>query len=193
MNHITPDEQLVASSLAGDAAAFSELYTRYLTRIYQYHYFRTFHKETAEDLTSQTFIRGLEHLASYNEKKGSFSAWLYRIARNLLIDHARSKKPTLNLEDALDVLHDKTNLPKTADERALLARVQDHLTLLTPEQREVILLRLWDERSYAEIAIITGKSEASCKMTVSRALAILRKHLAVASFLLLVHLLSTYV
>lgn len=189
------ESELIALSLAGNTEAFAKLYETYLTPIYRYHYYRTFHRETAEDLTSQTFMRALEHLKTYDEAKGAFSAWLYRIARNLLIDHVRAHRPTVDTEEVLDTTWDGKNLARSVEQNETLERVKAHISHLPLEQREIILLRLWDERSYQEIAEITQKSEAACKMTVSRALQTIRKQVPLAIFLSLVYtsLLSHYV
>lgn len=189
------ESERIALSLAGHAEAFATLYETYLTPIYRYHYYRTFHKETAEDLASQTFMRALEHLRTYDERKGTFSAWLYRIARNLLIDHVRAHRPTVDAEETLETMWDGKNLAHSVEQNETLERVKAHISHLSPEQREIILLRLWDERSYQEIAEITQKSEAACKMTVSRALQTLRTQIPLAIVLSLVYtsLLSHYV
>ncbi len=196
MTHFDSDEQLVQASLAGNSTAFGQLYERYIDRIYKYLYYRSFHKETAEDLTSQTFMRALEHLSSYDVTKGTFSAWIYRIARNLLIDHVRAVKPTAELADFSELLRDTHDLTRTLEQKQQLEQIQAALRSLTPEQQELLLLRIWDERSYAEIALILEKSEASCKMAVSRALTTLRASLPAATLALLIHLLHlppTYV
>lgn len=185
------EPQLVQASLEGDPQAFTHLYEAYAARIYHYHYYRTFHKETAEDLTSQTFMRALERLRSYNENKGTFSAWLYRVARNLLIDQVRTTRPSVDSEDMWDILHDHRSSFTAIEQQDLLRRVEESLHILRPEQREILILRLWDERSYQEIAEIVQKSEAACKMSVSRALTILRKQAPLA-FLLLVLNIPSY-
>jgi RNA polymerase sigma-70 factor, ECF subfamily len=184
------EEQLIGESLAGEANAFGELYDSYVQRIYRYHYYRTFHKERAEDLTSQTFMNALEHLKDFDQKKGPFSAWIYRIARNLLIDEMRKAKPSVDIEDVWNQLPDKTNLAKDVELKEQWERVDGFLQTLPAEQRELLTMRLWDGLSYAEIAALTGKSEAACKMSVSRALASIKKQASVlALFLLLPHLL----
>lgn len=181
------DSSLVAASLNGDAQAFAQLYETYATRIYRYHYYRTFHTETAEDLTSHTFTRALEQLSRYDERKGTFSAWLYTIAHNLLIDHVRIHRRQVDKEDGWDLLQDTRSSRQVIEQQDLLERIEQHLHTLTPEQREILILRFWDERPYTEIAHILHKSEAACKMSASRALAHLRKHapLALLIFMLI--------
>lgn len=189
------EPQLIIDSLAGDAQAFAKLYETYLPKIYRYHYYRTFRKETAEDLTSQTFLRALEHLGTYKPTKGSFSAWLYRIARNLLIDQVRAERPTIDIEELTDTLTTSQALETTLETKDQLERIKKYIESLSKDQREVVLLRLWDERSYAEIAEITQKSEAACKMLLSRTLKTLREQTSLTLCLSLIQLslLSTYV
>lgn len=189
-----PETQLISQSLAGKSEAFAKLYEMYIKPIYRYHYYRTFHKETAEDLTSQTFIRALERLATYDAKKGTFSAWLYRIGRNLLIDHVRTTHPTSDIEASWDSLRDQKDVVRTLETAEALKKASAYLKNLSTEQQEIILLRLWDECSYKEIAEITQKSEAACKMAVSRTLQVLRQNVPLALLLSLIHttLLSTY-
>jgi DNA-directed RNA polymerase specialized sigma24 family protein len=74
---------------------FTEVYDLYASRIYQFIYYKTYHKETAEDLTSSTFLRAFENLHQFNPERGSIGAWIYQIARNLVTDHYRAKKKTI--------------------------------------------------------------------------------------------------
>ena len=82
---------------------FGKLYDQHVKKIYEFIYFKTHHKETAEDLTSVTFMKALSNIESFDEKKASFKTWLYRIARNTVIDHYRMKRETADLEDAWDL------------------------------------------------------------------------------------------
>jgi RNA polymerase sigma factor (sigma-70 family) len=165
------DQTAVSACRKGDLDRFTELYDRYFEPIYRFIYFKTQHCETAEDLTSQTFLKALEHIERF--KDGSFQAWLYRIARNTVIDHYRTTRPQSDIEDAWD-LDDGTNPARDAELRDLVGRVRGSLSQLPADQRDVVLLRLWDDRPYREIAEIMGKSEANCKVMFSRAVAKLR-------------------
>ncbi len=167
---------------------FAVLYDRYADKIYKFIYYKTSHRETAEDLTSQTFFKALEAIGSFNSSRGKFSSWLYRIARNLVIDYYRTKK---NIEDISDIwgLSDDGDLAVDLDVRQNVQRVREYLGNIKPEHREVVIMRLWDELSYQEIASITGKSVASCKMSFVRAMARLREELAyvMAGIILLIN------
>jgi RNA polymerase sigma-70 factor (ECF subfamily) len=177
------EAEYLNKATSGDASAFAQLYDEYVRKIYRYVYYRTHHQETAEDLTSLIFMKAFEEIRSFKKQKGTFSAWLYRIARNTVIDHYRSVRTTSPLEDVWDALRDKQDVPRDLDLQTKLAEVEVALASLPSAQREILLLRLWDGYSYAEIAQMTNKSEAACKMGASRALKALRNSLPLALFL----------
>ena len=170
---------------------FTGVYDAYVDRIYRYHYYRTRHRETAEDLTSQTFLKAFEAFPRYDATKASHATWLYTIARHVLIDHLRVSRPSIDIEDAVDVLVSRDDIERDVVAREALAKVQGALRLLTPAQREVVLLRVWDGLAYSEIAAVTGKTEDACKMTFSRGVSTLRTHVGPTAILLLtlIHLL----
>jgi RNA polymerase sigma-70 factor, ECF subfamily len=181
-----PDEAaLIAAIHAGDKQAFGALYEAYVKPIYNFIYYKTHHKETAEDLVSQTFMKAYNHFASYEPAKGTFSAWLYRIARNLVVDYYRSKKlATIDIEDAWDLSSDE-NIAEDTHNKLLFAEVKKYFKELTAEQRDILTMRLWQEMSYQEIAEVLGKSEGSCKMAFSRAIQKLRERMPIAMFIAL--------
>ncbi|MFA5853613.1 MAG: sigma-70 family RNA polymerase sigma factor [Patescibacteria group bacterium] len=167
-----------------DTQQFASFYDAHVRDIYKYLYYRTQHRETAEDLTSQVFLKALDKFAAYDETRGTFIAWLYRIARNTLIDHYRATRATLDIEDVWDLQSD-TDVARDAEAHERIAKLQPYLTALPKEQRELLLLRLWDGLSYAEISEIVGKSEDACKMAYSRVVAKLRKEVPASILLLL--------
>jgi RNA polymerase sigma-70 factor, ECF subfamily len=161
------EQQAVRAVQAGQSEQFVVLYDLYFDKIYRFLFFRIHHKELAEDLTSQTFLQAYDKIHQYNASKGAFGAWLYRIARNLMIDEVRRKKPTDNIDDHFD-LQDKTNIEHETDQIINSDAVKKLLAQLPADARELITLRLWDELSYAEIAAVTGKTEGALKMQFSR-------------------------
>jgi RNA polymerase sigma-70 factor (ECF subfamily) len=179
------DERLAAAAQAGDADAFGRLYDAYARRIHGYLFHRCLHRETAEDLTSVTFMKALERLAGFDARKGTFSAWLHAIAKNALADHFRAARPTADIEDIWDLLRAGGDAEVDADVRARLAEVERALAAMPAERREIVILRVWDGLAYAEIAEATGKSEAACKMAFSRAVAALKKTLPLALLVLI--------
>lgn len=171
--------QAVKASQSGNPAQFTVLYERYVTKIYRFIYFKTFHRETAEDLTSLTFMKALEHINDFNAAQGNFSAWLYRIAHNTVIDHYRTGKSNLNLDEVF-ALAAPQNVAEQAQANLALDKVKAFMQALDQDMQELLLMRLWQGLSYQEIAEITGKSEGSLKMAVSRALKALRRQVPLA-------------
>jgi len=172
------DSELVLICQAGETDRFAELFDRYSEPIYRFIFYKTHHRETAEDLLSQTFLRALEKIDQFNTKKGTFQAWLYQIARNLVIDHYRAFRTDSPIEDAWSV-SDSVDIERDVEMISQFSEVRAALSELSGAQREIVLLRAWEGRSYAEIAEIVGKSEAACKMSFSRTTKSLKKEFAV--------------
>lgn len=177
--------QIIEKCQKGDLADFGLLYDSYIKKIYNYIYWRVSDKDTAEDLTSQTFFKALEKINTYRSDRGSFSSWLYRIARNNVIDHYRQNRPTSDIEQAWGI-NGGDDIENSLSDRQELERVEQYLELLSPEQKDIVMMRLWDELSYKEIAEIMGKSEASCKMMFSRVTSRMRQDLTVIMILALI-------
>ncbi len=168
------ENQCIEACQRGELNTFGTLYEKYVKNIYQFIYFKVHQKELAEDLTSTTFMKALKNIKNFNREKASFKTWLYQIARNAVIDHYRSNKQTSDLEDAWGV-SDDTNIERDTDFKMKIEAVQEYMKKLKPEQREVILLRVWGEHSFKEVAQIMGKTEASCKMSFKRVMVKLNK------------------
>ena len=163
---------------------FGEIYDKYAKRIYNFIYYKTHHKETTEDLTSQTFMKALNKFSEFNGAKGSFSSWIYTIARNNVIDFYRTKKVNVNVDDVWD-LSDKVDIERDIDVSHNLSKIRKYLKRLKPDQREVIILRIWEDMSYREIAEIMGKTENNCKVLFSRTIKKLREEMPISIFLIL--------
>ncbi len=177
------DESLVLQCQQGQGQFFGQLYERYFEKIYNFIYYRTRHKQTAEDLTAQVFYKTLNSLLKFNAKKGKFSTWIFSIARNGLIDFYRTNHNTEDIENAWD-LSSADNLEKSADTAAAMASLAKALQTLEKQQREVVLMRLWDGLSYKEIAEILNLGESNCKMIFRRTLEKLQKQTPTALLLL---------
>ncbi|MFA6039193.1 MAG: sigma-70 family RNA polymerase sigma factor [Candidatus Peribacteraceae bacterium] len=173
---VADEAALIHTCQQGDLEAFAPLYDAYVTPIYRYVHFRTFDKQLAEDVTSQSFLKAMEGIRTFNAHKGNFGAWLYRIARNTLTDHFRAHKPTDVIDETFDVPADD-DTAKEASIDVSLAHVRKELDKLDPLKRDIILMRLWDGLSYREIAEITGKTENNCKVIFCRTLESLRSQL----------------
>lgn len=176
---------LAADFKAGNKEAFGVLYDAFIKPIYTFVYYKTHHKETAEDVTSKVFMKAYTAIGSFDAGKGTFSAWLYQIARNAVIDHYRTSKPALDIEDVWD-LKSGDDVARDASARIELEKVQEYIKALPSEQRDIIIMRVWQELSFAEIAAALGKSEASCKMSFSRSIKKLRETMPEALLLLFI-------
>lgn len=173
---MSEDTILIEQAQAGQSAAFTELYQRYVDKIYKFVFYKTMHKETAEDLTSKVFFKVLKKINTYKEGNASFKTWLYTVARNTVIDHYRSQKKDYNIDDIWD-LSNKEDVAENVEVSMQIEKVKEYLKDLKTDQREIMMLRLWQGLSYKEIAEVIGKSEANCKMIYSRTVKKMRENL----------------
>lgn len=166
-----------------DPAAFDGLYLLFADRVFRYLLARIGDPDLAEEVTSQVFLRLIEKVGIFRiaprDNVAIFSAWLYRLAHNKMVDVLRSRKRTQNapLEQAAHVSSGR--LLDEVEERLDFERVLATLAFLNDQQREVIVLRFVDEMSIAETAQIMNKSEGAVKALQHRALESLRRHLEV--------------
>ncbi len=168
------EADILERAQAGDSEAFGLLYDHYLDAIYRFIYYKVFSREVAEDLVSDTFFKALKQLQSYNSSRGRFNSWLYQIARNTVVDYYRTKKENVPIDDIFDLGHDERT-PDQLDTLASLAKVDGYLKSLPARQREIITLRIWEGKSFDEIATILGGTEGSVKMAFSRSIRQLRE------------------
>jgi RNA polymerase sigma-70 factor (ECF subfamily) len=172
------DEILIRAS-QGDRDSFGQLYERYVERIFNYVYYRTGNLHDAEDLTARVFQRAMNHIQNYTDRGVPFSAWLYRIAHNLVANwhRDRSRKQEIPLED-LPVLptkgdHPERNLVRSQEQDALLRLIRR----LPPERQNLLILKFVENLSNAEIGKIMGRSEGAVKSLYHRTLLALRDQL----------------
>ncbi len=176
---ITGDESALIQRAKDDQDAFGQLYERYSQRIYQYIYYRTGSEADAEDLAAKTFMRAWQHIAAYDDRGVPFSAWLYRIAHNLVANwhRDRSRRKIISLDD-LSRWQVNEDGPEAA---ALLA--EDRAALLTAlrrlpaERQELLSLKFVEHLSNAEIGAVMGRSEGAIKSLYHRTLLTLREEL----------------
>jgi RNA polymerase sigma-70 factor, ECF subfamily len=168
------DLELVLKHKNGQTGIFAELYDRYVDKIYQFVYYKTNHRETAEDLVSLVFIKAVKNFDNFNIDGGSFQAWLYKIARNTVIDHYRSYRQELSIDDIWD-LPSPSQTDIDLEAKLKVEKIEKYLKELKTEHREILIMKIWQGLTYQEISEILGKSEASCKMALSRSLKQLRE------------------
>jgi RNA polymerase sigma-70 factor (ECF subfamily) len=170
------DENAVARASAGDSEAFSFLYERNVSRIYNYIYYRIGSDADAEDITSRVFYRAFGHINTYVDKGVPFSAWLYRIAHNLIANWHRDthRRKEVPLEDQIELPvkadHPERAMEKTQEVEQLLQGIRR----LSPDRQQLLILKFVEDLSNAEIADIMGKSEGAIKSLYHRALIALR-------------------
>ena len=173
----TDDGTLVRAARA-DPRAFDQLYDRYAARIYAYIRSRVGDQDEAADLTQQVFLRALDGLAGYDERKAPFAAWLFAIARNASIDAHRRRRGAAPWDASLGP-QERTGQddPEAAAlHRESLARLWAMLTELGPEKRELVWLRFVSDLSVPEIAAVVGKSPAAVRKQIERTLRALEVH-----------------
>lgn len=169
------DADLARRAAAGDASAFGVLYDRYFANVYRYAFLRTRDRMEAEDVTSDVFLRAMRALHRY-EPRTAFLAWLFRIARNAIIDRSRRDR-TVRLasadiaRDAADRIVDPAALGIAAVEGSELRRALEQLGEL---QRDVIVMRFFADLSTDEICAVLGKGPSTVRGIQHRALAALR-------------------
>ncbi len=172
------EESLVRRAQQRDQEAFAQLYEEHFDKIYRYVSFRIGDKTEAEDVTQQVFLNALRSISSFKWKGIPFSAWLFRIAHNQVVDYLRKKKrATVPLDESLASSEDNPQLvveQKLDIEQLLLATKQ-----LTEAQREVVSLRFAGELSIAQVAKVMGKSQGAVKALQHSAIVALRKALSV--------------
>lgn len=171
------EESLVRQARSGDSEAFGQLYDACVERVYRYIYFRVSHEETAEDLTSQVFLKAWENLDRYKAGGSPFIAWLYTIARNLVIDHYRSQKEFVSLEDVTLSAPEEQNPVDQTELRFELQALRDALQFLTDDQQEVLILKFIVGLPNDSIARMMKKQEGAVRALQMRGLQTLAKYL----------------
>jgi len=172
-----PDEEIIQKAIQGDKEAFSRLYERHVTKIYNYIYYRTGNTNDAEDLTARVFYRAMGSIQRYQQKGVPFSAWLYRIAHNMVANWHRdnSRKREVPLDDQI-------NLPFKGEqpEMTLLKNQETHNLLLIiqslpAERQQLVILKFVEGLSNSEISLVMNRSEGAIKSLYHRTLETLRQ------------------
>lgn len=175
-DYATADDAELVAWAKDDPTAFGELYTRYVNKIYNYVYYRTGNHHDAEDLTSRVFFRALAHIGNYTDRGVPFSAWLYRIAHNLVANwhRDRGRKQVVPLDE-----HITSSMKFDAPEAVTESNEEEDQLLRSirelPEDRQQLLLLKFVERlSNAEIGAIMDRTEGAIKSLYHRTLLALR-------------------
>jgi RNA polymerase sigma-70 factor (ECF subfamily) len=171
-----PDLELVRRA-ATDADAFGQLYERHVRKIYNYIYYRTGDHHDAEDLTARVFQRALRHVGGFQDMGVPFSAWLYRIAHNLVANwhRDRSRRPVVPLEDHLVLTPGSQHPESLAMAREAGEALLELVRRLPEERQQLLILKFAERLSNAEIGQIMGRTEGAIKSLYHRTLSSLRE------------------
>jgi RNA polymerase sigma-70 factor (ECF subfamily) len=163
-------------AIQGDHEAFGQLYEQYVERIFNYVYYRTGNQHDAEDLTAKVFFRAMRRIPQYEERGLPISAWLYRIAHNLVANwhRDRGRRPEISLDETF------ASVPRSEHPEVTLLKVEEHDNLLRiirglpPERQQLIILKFVEHMSNADIGQIMGRTEGAIKSLYHRTLLSLR-------------------
>ncbi len=174
------DENTLIERARHEPEAFGELYRRYVARIYRYHYRYVGNHAEAEDLTSRTFLQALRAIQRYQAQGGTFQAWLFRIAHNLMANFYRdqSRHPSVALDVVPALPSPDLDLADRIETAEVSQRILVALEQLPEERKTLILLKFTEQMSNAEIAVVLGKTEGAIKALYNRTLVSLRRALA---------------
>lgn len=178
-------EELLVEQAKVDPEAFGVLYQQYVDRIYSYIYYRVSNHHDAEDLTARTFQQALSHIGRYVNRGVPFSAWLYRIAHNIVANwyRARSRRKFISLDDLIVLSSRGKTAPDTIaernEERAILLRA---IRRLPEDRQQLLILKFTDRHSNREIGQIMGRTEGAIKSLYHRTLLALRDELQEEGF-----------
>jgi RNA polymerase sigma-70 factor, ECF subfamily len=176
------DDAVLVARAKADPEAFGALYERYVSKIYNYLYYRTANAHDAEDLTARVFQRAILHLDRYTSRGLPFSAWLYRIAHNLVANWHRDQGRRRHM--ALDEAERNHGLALQAEApEAVVESRQEHerllaaIRLLPADRQQLLILKYVEQLSNAEIGVILNRSEGAVKSLYHRTLLALRDEL----------------
>ena len=170
--------RLVERGQQGDRDALEDLYLIHFDRIYSYLHMSVGNRHDAEDLTTQTFLKMLEKIGSFRWQSAPFSAWLFRIAHNLAMDHFRANRRWQPEDEVPEPEPDETTSAEAGafesiGRKSMLELIED----LSPEQQQVLTLKFVFNFANAEAATILAKTEGAIKSLQHRALVSLQKQL----------------
>ncbi len=173
------EEKLIQKAKEGGEEAFGLLYDRYITPIYRFVFLKVGGKKgDAEDITHEVFLSAWKNIKRYEFKGFPFSSWLYRIARNAVIDYYRTAKPSIALDQVPEhFVVTEISEEEKFDDALELQAIRGCLTLLEPVYQDVLIMKFIEEKTNKEIAAALEKSEGAVRVIQHRALKQLKKHI----------------
>jgi RNA polymerase sigma-70 factor, ECF subfamily len=166
---------LVERAQSGDRSALEELYLMHFDRIYSYLHMSVGNRHDAEDLTTQTFLKMLESIGKFRFRSAPFSAWLFRIAHNLAMDHVRACRRWQPEEEVPEPSEQEPSAEAQALQSIGRQSMLELIEHLSPEQQQVLTLKFVFNFANADVATILGKTEGAIKSLQHRALVSLQK------------------
>ncbi|HCB48056.1 MAG TPA: RNA polymerase subunit sigma-24 [Chloroflexi bacterium] len=179
MEKTDENERALIEQAKHDREAFGQLYELYVDRIYNYVYYRTGNSQEAEDLTARIFFRAIQHIGRYEDRGAPFSAWLYRIARNMLANWYRDNDkrkmiPLDNISQKHNSEGPELNTEREQEREVLLSAIRR----LPAARQELLILKYVEQMPNAEIGQIMGRSEGAIKSLYHRTLLSLRDEMS---------------
>ncbi len=176
---ISGDAELISRAQAGEVEAFGELYERYLDPIFRYVRVRVSDEHDAEDLTELVFLRSFESLDRYEDRGWQFSAFLYRVARNVVVDHYRGRREHSSEDEIGRLEHPGPALEESVVQNERMQELQRAMQDLPPDYQEVIRLRILLEMPTSAVAEWMDRKEGAVRVLLYRALKALRREVLV--------------
>jgi RNA polymerase sigma-70 factor (ECF subfamily) len=176
---IENEKEILERAIRGEASAFGLLYNKYQPKLFRFIFLKVSQREEAEDLTHQVFLNAWQNIESFKDEGLPLSSWLYKIARNKVIDFYRTRKQISSIEsipDEILALSTKSS-EEEISQKIQLESVYKALKKLPLDYQEVILMRFVEGLTPREIAKITGKNYGAVRVTQFRALKQLKNEL----------------
>ena len=164
-----------------DADYLATLHEEYYSRLSRYIFVRINDKSESEDLASEVFLKALQSLKSFRGTRDQMPAWLYKIARNLIVDYIRKEESRRKAQRDITIVNQSEDLEVTVETRDRLRKVIEGLKRLTPSQREVLGLRVYSGLKSAEAAKLLGKSPGAVREMQRAAVASLREYMVLVT------------
>lgn len=169
--------KLIESAVKGKASAFGLLYDHYQPKIYRFVLIKIGRCEDAEDITHQVFLNAWQNISNYKDLGFPFSSWLYRIAKNQVIDKYRTKKQEVDLESVDEEIFADSGIGENIEIKIRLERVMKEMKNLKQDYQDVLIMRFVEDLSIKEVAAAVEKSEGAVKLMQHRAIKELKKAL----------------
>ena len=180
------DIELVEKYKTWDTNIFWKIFEKYSDGLYKFIYLKVSSQDFAEDILSETFLKCLSNLEKFEPNyESSLKSWIYTIAYNLVKDFYRKHKEKVSIDEIFNIWIEE-NFWAKIDDKNKLKQVKEFLLSIKQEQREILIMRIWNDLSYKEIAEITWKSVDNCKKIVSRVLKNINSSLAILLILTMI-------